>query len=233
MTYARIGDVQSAESRFRLALEIAESPGSVAGSDSNRHARAAIHSGLGQLLRTIGKTDVADREYSSSLALWQELCTGTEAKEIYRKGLAQTLNSLGVLCGMQQRNNDAADNFAAARTEYQKLADDHPSNPAYRKEVASSLGNLGVILMDQGKKTEALSALKESNEATRILASQFPDVPDYQAVAASDKAISWVESNRRAGFVLMKYGIDPTIPRPKDSSPTGAVEPAHRASKSC
>ena len=212
--FATVGNLNAAELQFRAARNIADEEITHPPKAAQKRVRAIICSGLGQLLRSTGREQESEREYETGIKLWRELCSDPEADQDDRSGLAQALNSVGVLHAMQNRNAEAGQDLEAARDEYQQLIADRPADPGFRIGLSNCLGNLGITFQAQNRTTEAIAIYRESNEIFKSLVQEFPDVPQYQIqlaggycntgnlLAAGDEPFSSLECFDNAVAVL-------------------------------
>jgi tetratricopeptide (TPR) repeat protein len=98
----------------------------------------------------------------------------------YRRDLASSHNSLGLLLSDLGKRPEAEAEYRQALALPEKLASDFPGVPRYREELARSHNNLGNLLSDLGKRPEAEAEYRQALALQEKLATDFPTLPQYR-----------------------------------------------------
>jgi tetratricopeptide (TPR) repeat protein len=128
----------------------------------------------------LGRLDAAEKEYRAALTLQEKLAEQFPAVPAYRKDLARSHNSLGLLLAGLSQLDAAEKEYRAALTLREQLAEQFPAVPAYRQELARSHNNLGLLLRDLGRLDAAEKEYRAALVLYEKLAEQFPGVHGYR-----------------------------------------------------
>jgi serine phosphatase RsbU (regulator of sigma subunit) len=147
------------------ALILADSALKIAKRNKYQHGLAQSYANIGSAQNTIGKYDIAIKNFISAAELFEKLKN--------RTGLSNVLNSIGnAYLGI--KNNDKAYEY------YLKAYDIASEQPVNENMVAVTSFGIGSILVEQGKSAEAISYFKKAEASFRK-----QNILNYAAMAVS------------------------------------------------
>ncbi|MBL7911700.1 MAG: tetratricopeptide repeat protein [Bacteroidia bacterium] len=147
------------------ALILADSAFKIAKRNKYEHGLAQSYANIGSAQNTIGKYDIAIKNFISAAELFEKLKN--------RTGLSNVLNSIGnAYLGI--KNNDKAYEY------YLKAYDIANQQPVNENMVAVTSFGIGSILVEQGKSEEAISYFKKAEASFRK-----QNILNYAAMAVS------------------------------------------------
>jgi serine/threonine-protein kinase len=153
------------------------------GEPQYRQSLAVTHHSLGNLLVDAGQLQEAEKEYQNALTIQKELVAQYPKDPnapLYRKNLAESLNSLGTLLQATGRPEEATKAYQDALAMKKQLAAEFPDVPEYRENLALSHLNLGVLLEATRRLQDAGQEYQDALALFQRLARESPDVSDYQ-----------------------------------------------------
>jgi len=147
--------------------------------------QATFYRNLGNLLQAM-----PDRR-AESLAVYQNSVTSFEqlVKDFpdfpqYRRGWANTLNSLAALNFLEKKTEQAQQQWGEALEIYRPLVDLYPEKPDYQSEFGQALANLGYLLIEKDKTASRQNLLAAINYQQQAL-QMNPQHPVYRTLLAS------------------------------------------------
>src|SRR5262249_3335987 len=108
------------------------------------------------MLRSLGKIPEADAAYRRALDIQEKLVAESPAVPKFRRDLARSYNSLGILLADLGKRAEAAESYQRAFRIQQELPAEFLTVPQYRVEVAGSQVNFGNLQLANGQPEEAL-----------------------------------------------------------------------------
>ena len=142
-------------------------------------------SNLGALLQTDGRVGEAERAYTRSVELREELYTPNPGDADIADGLAASLSNLGNLLQTDGRVGEAERAYTRSVQVYEASFTENPGNVEVACGLARSLSNLGVLLQTDGRVGEAERAYTRSVELLEELFRQNPTNLEVGHVLAS------------------------------------------------
>jgi hypothetical protein len=122
----------------------------------------------------------AEKEHRLALAIREKLAADFPAVPEYRKELAITHHSLGIVLYAQPKLAEAVEQHRQEVAIWEKLAADFPAVPEYREGLARAHHMLGISLAAQGEWAEAVEQYRQEEAILEKLAADFPAVPEYR-----------------------------------------------------
>jgi len=139
---------------------------------------ALAHNRMGDILRVLGKNDLAEEAYGQAIRLLGPLAQSAPTISKYRDHLAHSFNYLGEALRMAGHREEAKEAYVQALELLQELALQYPEAPAYQQKLSRTVYNLGILSADSSPK-EAEKLYHQAIATLEKLANQFPDVPAY------------------------------------------------------
>jgi serine/threonine-protein kinase len=128
---------------------------------------ARNHEAMGDVLGFMGRTAEQSASYRAALAIWQKLAAEHPDVTDFRKGLADSLTTLG--------------SYREAVAVIKKLAEDHPDVLEFQETLAVYLQNAGNALdYLEGRPAEALAEYDAARAVHQKLAEAHPDELRFQ-----------------------------------------------------
>ena len=186
-SYESLGRNETAESRYREAIEIQERlAATFPAVAAYRKELAWSYRQLGLLGRlTFGEQAEAVNALQKAVALLEELTTADPSDPGYRSDLAATYEIRGMLLieRLGQAQPAEAD-FRKVIGLFDELAASFPAIPNYRNRAAIGRYNLACLLVLASRLDEAEKLLRPIVQFWEVLLAAEPSIPNYRSKAA-------------------------------------------------
>jgi serine/threonine protein kinase len=146
----------------------------------SRAIRAEGSFRVGNMRYRLGEMKEAEAAYKDALALMGQLADDFPTRPEFRRDLARSHVTLGLLFQVTSRLKLAEASCAAARTLLMQLTTDFPTQPEHRWELATCQNNRGNLLGETGRLTEAEAAYADSAALFRQRPDEFPRRPELR-----------------------------------------------------
>jgi eukaryotic-like serine/threonine-protein kinase len=190
-----------------------------------RDSLARSQNRLADILRDAGQHADAEAAYRQTLVVRKRLVAAYPMESEYRRGLAVTLNNLGILLKNDDRNparaREAEDLYGQALAIHRQLVADFPGVPDHENEVAGEMVNLARLLMIRKDFAGARQLLDEAFPHHQTALKATPEHPHY---------LRFYRNNRwRLSQTLLELKDHTEAAKAVDQFLATAVEPARDA----
>jgi tetratricopeptide (TPR) repeat protein len=131
------------------------------------------------LLAGIDKPVEALESFQSALLIQQALAKDHPEVIEFQRGMATSLNGIGILLSGMNRSDEALDSHKEALAIRQKLADANPDGVEYRSELATSYSNIGILYRANKEPDSALKCYESALLILEKLVRENPRSADY------------------------------------------------------
>jgi tetratricopeptide (TPR) repeat protein len=141
----------------------------------SRAARAEGRIRVGRMRYRLGELTEAEADFDVSLGIYRQLAADFPSRTEFRRDLANSHTSRGVLLSATGRLKEAEADFDAGLGIRKQLAAAFPGRPEFRQDLANSLNNRGgVLLRATGRLKEAEADFDAALGIFKQLAADFP-----------------------------------------------------------
>jgi tetratricopeptide (TPR) repeat protein len=197
--YAKLGRLQTAEEKYRKALEIrtalADGPGVP---DESKWLLAAASSRLANLQLRSSRQDEALSSTRSSIALMEPLVAANASSHALQRELSIAYHLMGDILRAAKKADKALGWFEKDLAISEKLAEAAPDNLVWQHDLATSLERIGLVLTDLDRRDAAHDAYVKAIEIGENLVKRASKRPEWQQDTAAMLA--------RDGDILTKLG---------------------------
>lgn len=150
-----------------------------------QYEQAILYGNLGNLLQ-----QMPDRRaeslvvYQNTVANFEQLVNDFPQLPQYRRGWANTLNSVAALHFLEKKTALAQQGWRESLEIYRPLVVLHSDRPDYQSEFGSALANLGYLLIDEDK-TASQQMLQEAINHQQHALNVNPQHPGYRTALAN------------------------------------------------
>jgi serine/threonine protein kinase len=135
---------------------------------------------VGDILRLLGRYDLALAAYLQAIDLLSPLAAAFPGEPVYQQALANCHNSLGEVHRRAGRPQEAADAYHQALGLQDALVARSPDAPDYRMERARTHYNLGILAKDTNRLADAEASLGRAITDLEGLVARHPGVLRYR-----------------------------------------------------
>ncbi len=134
---------------------------------------------MGEILRTLGKNELAKDAYSQATLLFGPLADGAPAISRYRQSLANSYNFLGETLRITGHHEEANEAYTQALELQKELVCQFPDEPTYQQELARTVFNRGILRAGTSPK-EAENFYNQAILTLENLVRELPNLPACQ-----------------------------------------------------
>jgi serine/threonine protein kinase/Flp pilus assembly protein TadD len=178
-----------------------EFAGEKADDEPSRGRTAAAAYRVGYIEYRLGRKTEAATAFRMARDGYAKLSADFPAVPDYRRYLANSHGSLGLLLADLGQWPEAEQQHRQALAIEEKLSNDFPAVPEHRQELARSHNSLGAMLAGLGRRPEAEQQYRQALSIQQKLADDFPAVPEHRQELA--------RSHNNLGAVLTELGKRP------------------------
>jgi serine/threonine-protein kinase len=195
----RLGEHNQAERSYRQAVLLFGQLLAESGLPQRREELAAVHDSQARFFKSTSRPARAEAEHLRARALRARLVSDAPHEPRYRKALAQTDCTLGILRVERNRHAEAEKAFRRCLTLRLELAGERPRDPVARMELAHAHNNLALLLMNRNRYTESAQQYRAARAAYQALHKEFPHQAHFRnllADAHNNLGIFYQHANR-------------------------------------
>ena len=223
LSYNKLGAVMSSVGRLGEALELYEKAlelrewladqfPNARTRARNDQERGVLHNNLGQVHKSLGLTEEAEKAYRQAITMQTKLADASPENPVYRSDLVLSYTNLAKLLEFPRRREEVEAAFGRAIELGEALVTEEPDTPKHRARLSEAHNVLGILHARTGGSERAEKEMRRAIELRTVLRRDFPHRPQYGSSLAdsyNNLAILFHQRGQRADSdEMMRRGRD-------------------------